>query len=116
MMEALGVVAFVLLLVLVGTLMVAVSIETLLASSAVCIALGLILGVPAGVGYHVALYRCLAQRGPVEWGFVWRPRTYHPLLAPTELRRVLPWFVTGALGFGLIVLGSLVLVLGLWRS
>ena len=114
--EVLGVVGFVLLLMLVGTLVVAVSVETLVIAAASCIALGLLLGVPAGVGYHVALYLCLAQRGPVDWRFVWRPHSYHTLLAPAELRRVLPWFVAGALGFGLIVLGSLILVLGLWRA
>lgn len=77
------------------------------------LAAGLLMGVPTGLWYHVVLYRTLAPRAalPPRW---WRsPVELHPLLTGTEFRRVKPWFVAGAVGFGLCVVGGLAAIIGL---
>jgi hypothetical protein len=116
MIEALVVLGVVALLVLMGSLVVFASLEGLVIAGAACMGLGLVLGVPAGLLYHVALYRCLAKRGAVSRSFVWHPTRYHAALQPDELRRVMPSFITGALSFGLIVIGSLIFLLGVLRG
>lgn len=115
MTEALVVLGVVGLLVLLGVLAVSLTVETLLLTSIGCVGVGFVVGVAAGVYYHLALYHCLAKRGPVSWAFLWNPTRYHTLLSPEELRRVMPWFVIGAGGFGLILVGSALLMLGLLR-
>jgi hypothetical protein len=37
----------------------------------------------------------------------------HPLLTPQEFHRILPWFLAGAVGFGLCVVGGLAAIAGL---
>jgi hypothetical protein len=81
-----------------------------------CVALGLTLGVPTGVYYHVLLYRALQPRGQLTRLWWLHPVGRHHALAPTELVRVRRWFVAGAIGFGLCVLGCLLTALGAWRS
>jgi hypothetical protein len=74
---------------------------------------GLLMGIPTGLWYHVVLYRTLARRTtlPLRW---WRrPVELHPLLTPQEFRRILPWFLAGAVGFGLCVVGGLAAIAGL---
>ena len=115
MLEALLVIGVVGTLVLLGTLTVSLSLEALIITGLGVMAAGFVLGVPAGVLYHVVLYRCLRARGEVPAGFVWHPTRYHDLLSREERRRVLPWFTTGALGFGLIVLGCAIFALGFLR-
>jgi hypothetical protein len=116
MTETLVVFGVVGLLVLLGTLAVSVSVEVLVLSGAACMALGLALGVPAGLLYHLKLYRYLAKRGKVSRSFLWHPTRYHAALEPEELRRVMPSFITGALCFGLILLGSVIFMLGFVRT
>ncbi len=77
------------------------------------LAAGLLIGLPTGLWYHVVLYRALAPRInlPPRW---WRsPVDLHPLLTGTEFRLVKPWFVAGAVGFGLCVVGGLAAIAGL---
>jgi len=77
------------------------------------LAVGLLIGIPTGLWYHVALYRELAPRMtlPPRW---WRaPVELHPLLTPQEFRRVRPWFVAGAAGFVLCCIGGLAAIAGL---
>ena len=74
---------------------------------------GLLVGIPTGLWYHVALYRALAGRVtlPPRW---WRtPVELHPLLTPQEYKSVRPWFLAGAVGFLLCVVGGLAAIAGL---
>ena len=86
-------------------------------------ALGLALGVPTGLVYHVALARALSRRGVLPARWYWHPLALHPRLLPGERPRVLLWCGLGAAGFavtalGLAVLGvpTLVLLLRLYRG
>ena len=86
-------------------------------------ALGLALGVPTGLVYHVQLARALRRRGGLPRGWYWHPLALHPLLRPEERPRVLLWCGLGAAGFGVTALGlavaglpTLVLVLKLYRG
>ena len=77
------------------------------------LAVGLLIGIPTGLWYHVVLYKQLAPRTtlPLRW---WRaPVELHPLLSPQEFRRVRPWFVAGAAGFVLCCIGGLAAIAGL---
>lgn len=115
MLETALVLGVVGILVVLGTLAVSLSLEALVVTGLSCVAAGLVLGLPAGVLYHVLLYRCLQAHGPVPDGFIWHPTRHHHALSAEERRRVLPWFSAGALGFGLIVLGCAIFALGFLR-
>ena len=56
-----------------------------------------VIGVVAGLGYHVMLHRTLA---PLPRGWWWNPTRLHERLAEEARPRVLSWFVVGAAGFG----------------
>lgn len=115
MTEALVVFAVVIGLVGLGTMAVLVPVEVLAITGGVCILAGFLLGVPAGAYYHYVLYRCLAARGKVPSDFIWHPTRFHAQLPREELRRVRPWFLGGALCFGMIMLGSVIVLLGFLR-
>lgn len=77
------------------------------------LAVGLLIGIPTGLWYHLVLYRQLAPRMalPPRW---WRaPVELHPLLTPVEFRRVRPWFLAGAAGFLLCCVGGVAAIMGL---
>ncbi len=77
------------------------------------LAVGLLVGIPTGLWYHVALYRALVGRVtlPPRW---WKaPVELHTQLTPFELRRVRPWFVAGAIGFLLCCVGGVAAIVGL---
>ena len=112
MLEALMVTAVVCVLVLLGTLAATLTLQALVITGLGLMAGGLVIGLPAGAWYHVALYRCLLARGEVPAGFIWQPTRYHAALTAEERRRVLPWFTAGALGFGLIILGCTIFAVG----
>jgi hypothetical protein len=116
MIEALFVLGLLVVLVVLGLTALFLSLEAILIVGAACIALGLVVGVPAGTYYHVKLYRCVAARGPVPRRFWFQPTQYHPELEPAEWRGVRPWFLLGAAGFLLIVVGCLVVGLGVMRA
>lgn len=115
MTEALVVFGVVIGLVLLGTLAVLVPVEALAIAGASCIAFGFVLGVPAGAYYHFVLYRCLAARGQVPSDFIWHPTRFHAQLDQAELQRIRPWFLAGALCFGMILLGSVIILFGCLR-
>jgi hypothetical protein len=79
-------------------------------------ALGFLVGVPAGFWYHVLLYRALAPRGAL--GRVWwlHPTGLHGALTDGEKRRLMGPFKVGAVGFGLVLLGCVLFAVGALRS
>ncbi len=72
--------------------------------AAALIAGSFVIGLFAGVGYHIALYRALAPRPPRLWW--WSPTHMHERLSDAQRRRVIPWFVVGASGFCGSMLGA----------
>ena len=115
MTEALVVFGVVIGLVLLGTMAVLVPVEVLAITGATCIVAGFLFGLPTGAYYHYVLYRCLAVRGEVPSDFIWHPTRFHVQLERDELRRIRPWFIAGALCFGMIMLGSTIILLGFLR-
>lgn len=93
--------------------------DTLLFSGGVITGVGLAIGVPTGIAYHVALYRVLRQKGTLPRGWWLHPVPLHGGLPAERRSSVLRWFVVGGLGFAVVVLGCAVVVLGLmvpfWR-
>jgi hypothetical protein len=83
---------------------------TLLWCSGIVIGLGIALGLPGGVVYHVLLRRELLRLAALGPGWIWRPTAFHGALDEPGLARVRPWFLVGGSGFGLIVLGTALLV------
>lgn len=75
--------------------------------------LGLLIGVPTGVWYHVLLYRVLTPRMALPPKWWWSPIDLHPHLTGTELARLKPWFMTGGIGFALSLIGGLAAMAGL---
>jgi hypothetical protein len=73
-------------------------------------ALGLFVGVAAGVVYHVALFRALAPLGILQSGWWWRPTSLHARLSSAQRRKVVPWFYTGAAGFFVALAGCAVVL------
>jgi hypothetical protein len=116
MAEALIVLAVVGLLLLLGLMAAVLTLEALVMVGVVCVAIGVVFGVPAGAYYHLRLYRCLAARGGVPRDFFWHPTRYHADVSPIESRTFMPWFVAGAVGFVLILLGCSIVMLGVLRA
>ena len=92
---------------------------TLLELGALLATGGLLLGVPAGILYHVRLRAALLRHDvlPTRWWV--SPLSHHGLLPEPELRGVLPACYVGAVGFvvtaagcALGVLAVLALLLG----
>ncbi|MCU0662095.1 MAG: hypothetical protein MUC50_07185 [Myxococcota bacterium] len=73
-------------------------------------AAGFVLSVPMGVVYHVQLYRCLSPRGALPRRWIWGPIALNARLLREERIRVMPWCYAGAAGFGVIVLGQLLVL------
>ncbi len=116
MIEALIVLGAVGVLVLTGLVLTVIEPHALLLVGLSAIALGFVVGVPAGVYYHVKLYRFLRALGSVPRSFWLYPTRYHGHLQQDAWRSVAPWFYAGAAGFGLIVLGGVILALGVFRT
>jgi hypothetical protein len=79
----------------------------------VTLALGLLVGIPAGFWYHVLLYRVLSLRIALPPKWWWSPVDLHPHLTEQELTRLKPWFTIGGIGFVLSVVGGLAAMAGL---
>ena len=79
-------------------------------------AVGLLLGVPTGFWYHVALGQTLStvRRLPPLWWL--RPVPLNAWLDASGRRRVMPWFYAGAVGFVMTVSGLVLIAIGIWRS
>jgi len=78
--------------------------------------LGLAVGVPTGLWYHVRLYRAVRARGPVPPRWWVRPDRLHAQLTEDERAGVMRPFYFGAAGFVLSVLGCLFIAYGAWRA
>jgi hypothetical protein len=90
--------------------------DLLLGGGVILIAAGMIVGVPAGLYYHLLLYRVLAPRAqlvPLWW---LSPMSLHPALTDGERPRVLRWCYLGAAGFVIAMTGCLLLAVGALRS
>jgi len=94
-----------LLLAALALLALLVPLEAIAGLSLALLAVGLLVGAPTALYYHVLLRRALAQRGSVPKGWYWRPQQHHATLDVATRRRLTPWFVAGGLGFLLMSLG-----------
>jgi len=75
--------------------------------------LGLVLGVPTGLWYHVVLYRCMApkrQLSPLWWV---SPGALHRHLSAADQQRIAPWYRIGGVGFALCLVGGVAAIAGL---
>jgi hypothetical protein len=77
---------------------------------------GLMTGIPAGLWYHVLLYRALARKMSLPSNWWISPVQYHARLDQRELSRLQPWFTIGGIGFVLSLSGSLATMAGLLMS
>ncbi len=77
---------------------------------------GLLVGVPAALRYHVVLHRVLSARGALPRGWWVSPQKLHPVLREEERGRVLPWWWLGGAGFVLVICGAGLLAFALWTS
>jgi hypothetical protein len=86
------------------------------AAGAIGIVVGLLVGIPTGLWYHVALGRVLGARGELPERWWLRPTALHDALAPSELERVMPWFYIGGAGFALTIAGCAAFALAALRA
>lgn len=115
MIEALWVFGVLTVLVVGGTLSVAVTAEWLMAAGLSAIAIGLVVGIPGGIYYHVQLRRALLRAAALPERWWLHPTRLHESLPAHERRTFMPWFLVGAAGWGLIILGAAIFALGLMR-
>lgn len=74
------------------------------------IGLGLAVGVPAGVVYHLKLHRALSVGRVAARRWWWNPTGYHDRVPDRERQSMMRWFRAGAAGF-LVAIAGCVLVL-----
>lgn len=115
MIEALWVFGVLTLLIGGGTLSVAMPPEWLMGAGLAAIATGLVVSIPGGAYYHVLLRRALLRVGTLPQRWWLHPTRLHASLPKHERRTFMPWFVVGAAGWCLIILGAAVFALGLMR-
>ena len=84
----------------------------LLEAGALVTALGFLLGLPPALVYHLRLRAALKRRDrlPPRWWL--EPSRLHRHLEAADRPRVIPWFVAGAVGFVVVVVGCGLVVLG----
>jgi hypothetical protein len=114
MIEAILVLCAIVAVGLFGLLSIMVAPELMTEWGLMTLVAGLAAGTPAGLWYHVLLYRSLARATmavPDRWWI--SPTEFHPRLAPEELARIRPWFVVGGIGFLVSVAGGLLAMAGL---
>ena len=97
-------------LVAVVTTAALVPVLTLLWVGVATIIAGMGLGLPAGVGYHVAMHRGLAASRIEAGKWWWSPVRYHGQLETRSRRAVMRWFVAGVIGATLAFVGCAILV------
>jgi hypothetical protein len=68
---------------------------------------GLAVGVPTGLWYHVVLYRVVSRKTVVPRRWWLAPAALHAHLTTDEERRVRPWYRIGGVGFVLCLVGGL---------
>ena len=69
------------------------------------ISIGMFVGVPTSVVYHLGIYLALSRRGPIPRGWLWRPLGLNAALSSRERLWIVPWAYVGGLGFVIVVLG-----------
>ena len=74
---------------------------------------GLLLGLPTGLWYHVVLYRLLACRAVLPERWWMDPVGLHARLRAPDFARIRPWFLLGGIGFLLSLVGGLAAIAGL---
>lgn len=113
MLEAtlvLGALAVVGLVVLLATVLTAPAMIVLALGTLV---LGLAVGVPTGLWYHVLLYRIVSAKVAVPPRWWLSPSDLHVHLTDTEERRIRLWYGLGGTGFVLSLVGGLAAIAGL---
>lgn len=115
MIEALWVLGVLVVLIGGGTASVTLPPEWLMVGGAVAVAVGSLVGVPAGAYYHVVLRRQLLHYGALPERWWLHPVRLHDTLTPQERRTFMPWFFIGGAGFVLILAGAASVGLGLLR-
>ena len=90
--------------------------DWLLGGGALLVVVGLLVGTPTGVWYHVRLYRAMRKRGPLPSTWWLRPDRLHDALDATEKASVKVPFYAGAAGFVMAVLGCLLVAYGSLRA
>jgi len=75
--------------------------------------LGLALGLPTGLWYHVILFRFVSAKIPLPRGWWLAPSNLHGHLTAVEQRRIQPWYRIGGVGFVLCVVGGATAIAGL---
>ncbi|HEY7533213.1 MAG TPA: hypothetical protein VH681_10590 [Nitrospiraceae bacterium] len=113
MQELLLVLACVAGLVGVGLVAIAITPQIMIVMGLWTLAGGLLLGIPTGFWYHVALYRKLAPRMPLPPRWWRRPVELHARLTALEFSLIRPWFIAGAVGFVLCCVGGVAAIIGL---
>ena len=68
--------------------------------------IGLLMALPTGVWYHVAIYRCVSAKIPLPRTWWFSPAGLHPHLTDAERRRIDPWYRIGGVGFVLCLVGG----------
>ena len=84
---------------------------TAIGLSALC--LGLVMGVPTGVWYHVVLYRYVSPKVPLPRKWWLSPAGLHRHLTAAEQRRIEPWYRIGGVGCVLCLVGGIAAIAGL---
>ncbi len=105
MVETLIALCSLVVLLLLGWLGPLVPLEWILWAGVVCTTLGMAIGVPTGVWYHVKLYAALRPRGALPERWWLHPVALHDRLDPEDRPQVLRWFYTGGVGFVVTALG-----------
>lgn len=75
----------------------------------VLVVAGLAFGLPCAVRYHQLLHRALAGRGVLSPRWLWSPLAEHDKLLDDERGPVLAWCYAGAAGWGVAILGCVLL-------
>ena len=88
--------------------------EVVLQTAVVAVAVGLLLGVPAGLLYHVRLFMLARPRPAGRWWI--HPTAHHGLLTAQTRPEVLFWFKLGAAGFVLTIGGCALFAIGFTRA
>lgn len=83
--------------------------EVLVQWGAILLTTGLAFGIPCAVRYHQLLHRALAPRGVLSPRWLWSPLEEHHKLLDEERGPVLAWCYAGAAGWGIAILGCVLL-------
>ena len=88
----------------------------LLQAGAALAGLGLLVGLPSGVAYHIQLRRELQRCGQLAERWWLHPTGQHRYLDESGARAIRRMFRLGGGGCGVVFLGCLVVVIGILRS